>query len=90
VAVIGSIIIAMIIYVALHVVFIGALPSGTIGSTWATVHHGLYTAFTGPWAQLASLVSIGWLAAILYADAIGSPGGTGLIYTAAPHGCPTG
>jgi amino acid transporter len=32
---------------------------------------------------LASLVSLGWLAAILYFDAIISPGGTGLIYTAA-------
>jgi amino acid transporter len=36
---------------------------------------------TGPFAQLATLVGVGWLAAILYADAIISPGGTGLIYT---------
>ena len=36
---------------------------------------------TGPFAQLATLVGVGWLAAILYVDAIISPGGTGLIYT---------
>src|SRR5947199_7096796 len=36
---------------------------------------------TGPFAQLATLVGVGWLAAILYADAYISPCGTGLIYT---------
>jgi amino acid transporter len=47
------------------------------------VGNGLYTAFTGPWAQLAALVGLGWLATILYIDALISPAGTGLIYTAA-------
>ena len=83
VAVIGSIVLGLIIYIALQVVFIGALPSSAIGGTWDQMGSGLYTAFTGPWAELASLVSLGWLAGILYFDAIISPGGTGLIYTAA-------
>jgi amino acid transporter len=83
VAVIGSIVLGIVIYIALQVVFLAALPSSAIGHTWAATGGGLYTAFTGPWAQLASLVSLGWLASILYADAIISPGGTGLIYTAA-------
>jgi len=83
IAVIGSIVLGLIIYIALQIVFLLALPSSAIGSTWAQVSPGLYTAFTGPWAQLASLVSLGWLATILYADAIISPAGTGLIYTAA-------
>jgi amino acid transporter len=61
-------------------VFLLALPASSIGSSWAT---GPYSTFTGPWAQLAALLSLGWLAAILYFDAIVSPGGTGLIYTAA-------
>jgi amino acid transporter len=82
-AVIGSIIIGIVIYVALQLVFLLALPPSSIGPTWAHVGNGLYSAFTGPWAQLASLVSLGWLAAVLYADAIISPAGTGLIYTAA-------
>src|ERR687885_1523607 len=82
-AVLGSVTIGIIIYIALQVVFLLALPSSAIGHTWAQAGHGLYTAFTGPWAQLASLVALGWLATILYIDAIISPAGTGLIYTAA-------
>ena len=77
-AVIGSIVIGIIIYIALQVVFLVALPAGSIGKTWAT---GAYAAFTGPFAELASAVALGWLATILYIDAVISPGGTGLIYT---------
>jgi amino acid transporter len=77
-AVIFSVIIGAVIYVALQIVFLGALPSGQIGHSWA---HGAYTTMTGPFAQLATLLGVGWLAAILYVDAIISPGGTGLIYT---------
>jgi amino acid transporter len=77
-AVIFSVIIGAVIYIALQVVFLGALPSSAIGHSWA---HGAYTQMTGPFAQLATLVGVGWLAAILYFDAIISPGGTGLIYT---------
>ena len=77
-AVIFSVIIGAVIYIALQVVFLGALPSSQIGHSWAT---GAYTTMTGPFAQVATLVGVGWLAAILYVDAIISPGGTGLIYT---------
>jgi amino acid transporter len=77
-AVIYSVIIGAVIYIALQIVFLGALPHSQIGHSWA---HGAYTTMTGPFAQIATLVGVGWLAAILYADAIISPGGTGLIYT---------
>src|SRR5438477_3803999 len=77
-AVIFSVIIGAVIYVALQVVFLGALPHSQIGSSWAK---GAYTTMTGPFAQLATLAAVGWLAAILYVDAVISPGGTGLIYT---------
>jgi amino acid transporter len=81
---IGSVVIGLIIYIALQVVFLMALPSSAIGPTWAsTASTAFYTAFTGPWAQLAALVGLGWLATILYIDALISPAGTGLIYTAA-------
>jgi amino acid transporter len=76
--VIFSVLIGAVIYIALQIVFLGALPSSQIGHSWAT---GAYTAMTGPFAQLATLIGVGWLAAILYVDAIISPGGTGLIYT---------
>ena len=81
-AIIGSILIGMVIYIALQVVFLFALPASAIGKTWAdNSSHAYYTVFTGPFAEIATLLSIGWLAAVLYADAIISPGGTGLIYT---------
>ena len=79
-AVIMSVIIGAIIYVALQVVFLGALPASQIHGTWA---HEAYTTMTGPFAQVASLAAVGWLATILYVDAVISPGGTGLIYTTA-------
>jgi amino acid transporter len=79
-AVIMSVIIGAIIYVALQVVFLGALPASQIHGTWA---HATYTTMTGPFAELAMLVGVAWLATILYVDAVISPGGTGLIYTTA-------
>lgn len=36
---------------------------------------------SGRFAQLATFLGVGWLAAILCVDAIISPGGTGLTYT---------
>ena len=77
-AVIGAIVIGAVIYILLQVVFIGALPAHQIGTTWA---NGGYTTFSGPFANLASLVGLGWLATVLYIDAVISPGGTALIYT---------
>jgi amino acid transporter len=79
-AVIGAITLGAIVYILLQIVFITALPASHIGATWA---HSPYTSFSGPFAQLATLVGVGWLASILYIDAVISPGGTGLIYTTA-------
>ncbi|MDQ6641308.1 MAG: APC family permease, partial [Actinomycetota bacterium] len=81
-AIIGSIVLGMIIYIALQVTFLLALPSSAIGKTWADKgSNAYYTVFTGPFAELATVLSLGWLAWVLYADAIISPAGTGLIYT---------
>jgi amino acid transporter len=77
-AVIGSVAIGSTIYILLQVSFIGALPGSTFAQGWA---HLAYKGIEGPWAGLASLVGIGWLAFVLRLDAIISPGGTGLIYT---------
>jgi amino acid transporter len=88
VAVIGSIVLGLIIYIALQIVFIGALPSNAIGHSWliqpaAASGTTLFNGFSAPWAEVAAAVSIGWLASLLYFDAVVSPAGTGLIYTAA-------
>jgi amino acid transporter len=79
-AVIGGIAIGAVIYILLQIVFLAALPPSQIGSTWGA---SPFTTFSGPFAQLSTVVGLGWLATILYVDAVISPGGTGLIYTTA-------
>jgi amino acid transporter len=79
-AVIGAITIGVVIYILLQIVFLAALPAAEIRGNWATAG---YTTFSGPFAQLSSVLGLGWLATILYIDAVISPGGTGLIYTTA-------
>src|SRR4051812_34428396 len=69
-AIIGAMIIGIIIYVLLQLTFLLALPDGAIGATWASNGKHLYTAFTGPFAEVATLVGLGWLAWIVYADAV--------------------
>jgi amino acid transporter len=64
--------------VLLQVAFIGALKSGLIDKGWANL---AFTNDFGPLAAVATLLGLGWLAVLLYADAIISPGDTGLIYT---------
>ncbi|MDH6126102.1 APC family permease [Kitasatospora sp. GP82] len=76
-AVLGSVLIGTLVYILLQVVFIAALPAQTLAGGWASL---TYPGITGPFAGLATLIGLGWLASLLYADAIISPGGTGLIY----------
>ncbi|MFJ6789312.1 APC family permease [Streptomyces angustmyceticus] len=77
-ATIGSVVIGAVIYILLQVVYIGALPLASFAHGWAKLD---YAGISGPWAGLATVVGLGWLGWVLYADAIISPGGTGLIYT---------
>ena len=87
IAIIGSVLITGVIYVALQVAFIGALPGGALDNGWAHIgtsfNGGLdhIAATYGPLAALATVMGLGWLAALLYIDAFISPADTGLIYT---------
>jgi amino acid transporter len=79
-AVIGAITIGATIYILLQIVFLAALPAAQVKGTWASAG---YTTFSGPFANLATLLGLGGLATVLYIDAVISPAGTGLIYTTA-------
>ncbi|WP_326670530.1 APC family permease [Streptomyces canus] len=79
-ATLGSVAIGAVIYVLLQLVFIVALPHSAFAHGWAKLN---FEGISGPWAGLATLVGLGWLSAVLYLDAVISPGGTGLIYTTA-------
>ena len=78
-AIIISILIGTAVYVLLQIAFIGALPASVIP-------HGLTKitntdVLAGPFAAVAALGGLAWLATILRVDAFISPSGTGLIYT---------
>jgi amino acid transporter len=78
-AIIWSILIGTIIYILLQVAFIGAMPASEVTHGFANLSNKAI--LSGPFAGLAALVGIGWLATILRIDAFVSPSGTGLIYT---------
>ena len=75
-AVIGSILLAAVIYVALQIAFLGAVPPASLVNGW----HGID--FHSPFAQLAIALNLNWLAIVLYIDAFVSPSGTGSTYMA--------
>lgn len=77
--VIGSVIICMAIYVLLQIAFIGALDGGDLKGGWSAL---TFTNDFGPLAAISTAIGLGWLATILYIDAVVSPGDTGLIYSA--------
>ena len=78
IAVVGSVLITGVIYIALQVAFIGSLDPGLLDKGWGALE---FKNDFGPLAGLATLLGLGWLAVLLYDDAIISPGDTGLIYT---------
>lgn len=80
IAVIGSVLITMVIYVLLQVAFIGALPGSTLAQGWQSL---TFANDFGPLAGVATLLGLGWLAFLLYVDAFVSPADTGMIYTTA-------
>jgi len=76
-AVLGSIVLATIVYLILQVAYIGAVPPEMLAKAgW----HGID--FRSPFAELAIIVNLHWLAMLLYIDAFISPSGTGITYTA--------
>jgi amino acid transporter len=79
-AVMGSMIVGTVLYILLQLVFVGALDPAAAKHGWA---HLSFTNDVGPFAGLATLLGLGWLATILYIDAVLSPAGTGLVYTGA-------
>src|SRR5215203_162763 len=79
-AVIGSMLIGVILYIGLQLAFIGALHPEELKNGWANIS---FPQDAGPFAGIATVVGVGWLASLIYIDAMVSPGGTGLIYIGA-------
>ncbi len=77
-AIIIAVLIGTVIYTMLQVAFIGAMPPSQI--THGLAHITNTRILAGPFAGVAGLIGLGWLATLLRADAFISPSGTGMIY----------
>ena len=75
-AVITALVLSMVVYLALQAVFIGDIPGHQLIHGW----HGIN--LSSPFAQIAVSLNLTWLSWVLYADAIGSPAGSALTFTA--------
>lgn len=81
IAVIGSVVIGLVLYIALQYAFLVAIaPADLAKGGWAGLH---FAGSTGPFAAIATVVGAAWWAVVLYIDAIVSPAGTAFIYTTA-------
>jgi amino acid transporter len=78
-AIILAIALGTLIYILLQVVFVGALPGSSLVHGWVGLGKNSLVS-GGPFAAVAGLVALGWLATILRIDAVVSPSGTGLMY----------
>lgn len=76
-AVIMSLAGSLVLYLLLQVAFIGAVPGADLIHGWSGI------SFSSPFAELAVSANLTWLSWVLYADAIASPAGSALAFTAA-------
>ncbi len=76
-AIVGSVICCMLLYMGLQIAFIGALDPHFLTNGW---QHITFKGDVGPFAGLAAFLGLVWLLKLLYVDAVISPLGAGLIY----------
>ncbi len=76
-AIIGSVVICLLLYLGLQIAFIGALNPTMLLQGWQNL---TFAGDAGPFAGLAAGLGIVWLVKLLYVDAAISPSGAGLIY----------
>lgn len=77
-AVLGSVVLAAVVYLLLQVAYLGAIDPRHLASAGGWRH----VSFSSPFAQLALAFNLNWLAMLLYFDAFLSPSGTGTTYMA--------
>ena len=75
-ALIGSLVICMILYVILQYVFVAIVPPTALASGWA---HLSFAGDSGPFVGIAAGLGLTWLIVILYLAAVISPFGSALM-----------
>ncbi len=76
VALILSVVLSTIIYVALQAAFLGSVPVAAIAHGW----RGMGKSFALPFHDIALALGVGWLSFLVVCDAVISPSGCGNIY----------
>lgn len=77
VAIVGSVVCCLILYLGLQIAFIGAINPVHLTQGWQNLN---FVGDIGPFAGLAAALGLIWLLKLLYVDATVSPSGAGLIY----------
>jgi amino acid transporter len=72
-SVLGSIGLALVLYLGLQLAFLFTVPESLLGHGWAGV------TFDSPFGQLALILNLQWLSSLLYVDAVVSPGGSAYV-----------
>ncbi|MFJ7254187.1 APC family permease [Streptomyces sp. NPDC098085] len=72
-AVLTGIGLAVLVYLGLQLAFLFTVPESLLGDGWQGVD------FESPFGQLALVLNLHWLATLLYADAVISPGGSAYV-----------
>jgi amino acid transporter len=76
-AIVGSVLCCLLLYLGLQIAFIGALSPDALAQGFAKLS---FVGDVGPFAGLAAGLGLFWLVKLLYLDAAVSPSGAGLIY----------
>lgn len=76
-AIVGSVMICLLLYLGLQIAFIGALDPSSLSAGWEQLS---FKDDVGPFAGILSALGVLWLLKLLYVDAAISPLGAGLIY----------
>lgn len=72
-AVLTGIALAVLVYLGLQLAFLYTVPDSLLTHGWQGVN------FDSPFGQLALVLNLHWLATLLYADAVVSPGGSAYV-----------
>ena len=80
IAILGAVLIGFVLYFMLQLSFLMAVPHHYLINGWS---HLSFPGDSGPLVGLTILVGLGWVAVLLMFDAMFSPFGTTLVYTAA-------
>jgi amino acid transporter len=80
-AVIASLLIAAVVYLLLQAAYIGALEPQNLTNAASWLHPlGGAAGPYGPYAELATSLGVGWVATLIYIDAVVSPAGKAALY----------